>query len=176
MNLKSLSSLLILSVLLFASCFDNGSDVGEKPSAEKAITSFSIEDPAATGVIDGSANTIAVTVPFGTDVTALVPVIEYTGADIDPASGTAQDFTNPVTYTVTAADGSTKEYTVTVSVALNSAKDITSFTILGANAAINGNGISITLPYGTDKSSLTPVSRHHRRERKPLVGHSAEFY
>ncbi|HNX76020.1 MAG TPA: hypothetical protein PLM07_05825, partial [Candidatus Rifleibacterium sp.] len=56
----------------------------------------------------------ALTVPFGTSVTALTPTITHTGASIAPASEVAQNFTSPVTYTVTAADNSTQAYTVTV--------------------------------------------------------------
>ncbi|MCX6876286.1 MAG: hypothetical protein NTW21_21135 [Verrucomicrobia bacterium] len=58
---------------------------------------------------------IAWYVPDGTDVTALSP--EYTlsyGASCDPASGSSQNFTSPVTYTVTPSEGLAKVYTVTV--------------------------------------------------------------
>ena len=50
------------------------------------------------------------------DLTALKPTIEVSaGATVSPASGTVQDFTSPVEYTVTAQDGTTtKIYTVTV--------------------------------------------------------------
>ena len=83
----------------------------------KAITAFSFASPAATGVINETAHTIAVTVPFGTNVTAVVPMIFITGASVSPASGVANNFTSPVTYTVTAADASTQDYVVTVTVA-----------------------------------------------------------
>ncbi|MBI2444218.1 MAG: carboxypeptidase regulatory-like domain-containing protein [Candidatus Magasanikbacteria bacterium] len=81
-------------------------------TANKDITLFSF--PSATSTITGA--NIAVTVPSGTNVTALVPTIIHTGASVSPGSGAAQDFTNPVTYTVTALDGSTQAYTVTVTV------------------------------------------------------------
>ena len=82
-------------------------------SADKNITSFRIGE--AVGVISG--NTIAVEVPSGTSVTALVPEITVSaGATILPASGVAQNFTSPVEYIVGAADGTTKTYTVTVTV------------------------------------------------------------
>lgn len=77
----------------------------------KDITSFIFPD-LASGII--SENTINVTVPLGTDVTNLTPTIILSGGTINPLSGIAQDFTNPVIYTVTASDNSTKEYTVTV--------------------------------------------------------------
>lgn len=47
----------------------------------------------------------------------LVPVIQVSDkASVSPASGTAQDFTDSVTYTVTAEDHSEQEYIVTVDV------------------------------------------------------------
>jgi len=87
------------------------------PSSEKAITAFSFASPAATGVVNESLHTIALTVPYGTNVTALVPTIAITGASVSPASGAAHDFSSPVTYTVTAADATTQTYAVTVTVA-----------------------------------------------------------
>ena len=89
----------------------------------KAITAFSFASPAATGVITESAHTIAVSVPFGTDVSALVASFTTTGASVKvgathQVSGTtANDFTSPVTYRVTAGDGSTQDYVATVTVA-----------------------------------------------------------
>jgi hypothetical protein len=63
-------------------------------------------------VINGQA--ITITLPYGTDITALSPVISFTGSSVSPASETEQDFTNPVTYRVSAGNGSTRDYTVTV--------------------------------------------------------------
>ena len=80
---------------------------------EKSIRSFVIDD--VEGVIDELGKTVTVQMPQGTDVTELVPTIEVSeGATVSPASGEAQDFTNPVTYTVTAQNGTTAVYTVTV--------------------------------------------------------------
>jgi hypothetical protein len=57
-------------------------------------------------------------VPAGTDLSSLVPTITISDhATVEPASGVAQNFTNPVTYRVTAQDGSRQDYTVSVSVA-----------------------------------------------------------
>jgi len=89
-------------------------------SSEKKIISFRFNDfpNPVIGVIDESARTISPTVPSGTNVTALVPTIEISSkATISPASGVAQNFTNAVTYTVTAEDGTTQQYVVTVTVA-----------------------------------------------------------
>lgn len=80
------------------------------------ITAFSITGPiAVNGTISGTA--IEVIVPNGTDVTALTPNVTTSSSNaspVSPASGVPQDFSAPVTYTVTAVDGTTKAYTVTV--------------------------------------------------------------
>ena len=89
-------------------------------SSEKTITAFSISTTATTtvGAIDETNHTINLTVPFGTDVRALVPTITVSPfATSSPASGLSQDLASPVVYTVTAQDGSIQTYTVTVVVA-----------------------------------------------------------
>ncbi len=85
-------------------------------SSATTITSFDFASPAVTGTVDNTAHTVALTVPYGTDVTYLTPTIVLaTGATISPDTGVATDFTSPVTYTVTAQDGTTEQiYTVTV--------------------------------------------------------------
>ena len=65
------------------------------------------------GIISGT--NISVTVPTGTDVTALAPTYTVSAlATGSPASGTTRNFTSPQTYTITAEDTSTQVYTVTV--------------------------------------------------------------
>jgi hypothetical protein len=51
-----------------------------------------------------------------TDLSVLIPSIEITGVSVNPPSGTAQGFIDGegVIYTVTAEDGSAKEYTVSL--------------------------------------------------------------
>jgi hypothetical protein len=88
-------------------------------SSIKTINSFNFNGltPAVTGTVTESNHTIALTVPFLTNVTALVPTITITGASVSPNTGVAQNFTTSKTYTVTAADNSTQAYTVTVTMA-----------------------------------------------------------
>lgn len=89
-------------------------DTSDTPSAsEKAITTFMING--VTGTINDTASTISITLPNGTDLTSLSPVIGL-GDDvksISPASGKTVDLSKPVIYTVTMKDGTTKQYTVT---------------------------------------------------------------
>ncbi|MDO4262125.1 MAG: hypothetical protein Q4C82_08600 [Eubacteriales bacterium] len=66
------------------------------------------------GVINNTTGSITITLPYGTERNGLKPVITLKDASsVSPASGEAVDLTSPVTYTVTAEDGTTKTYTVT---------------------------------------------------------------
>jgi len=136
------------------------------PSPAKAITAYSfVGFPAAPGVINEAAKNITVTLPFGTDVTTLIAAFTTTGtivkvgATVQTSTATLNNFTAPVVYTVTAADGSTAAYTVTVMLALNPAKAITAYSFVGFPAApvvINepAKSIAVTLPFGTDVTTL----------------------
>lgn len=57
---------------------------------------------------------IQLTVDSSANVASLTSSIIITGASISPASGTTKDYTNPVDYTVTAEDGTTKQYKISV--------------------------------------------------------------
>jgi formylglycine-generating enzyme required for sulfatase activity len=149
--------------------------VGEpSASSAKEITAYSFTaaanpalDSTVTGTITGTE--ISLTVPYGTNVSSLIASFTTTGQSVtvdgnSQFSGTtANDFTDPVTYTVTAADGSTNEYTVTVTVAPNDAKEITAFSFTAAanpaldstvTGTITGTDISVTVLGGTDVGSL----------------------
>ena len=79
----------------------------------KGITSFSVSG--VVGAVNNTTNTITITLPRGTDVTKLTPVIATNGVKyLTPGSGETVDFTNAVTYTAAMEDGSSKTYTVTV--------------------------------------------------------------
>ncbi|GAB3541492.1 DUF5018 domain-containing protein [Spirosoma fluminis] len=86
-------------------------------SSEKQITAFSFAalNPAVQASTDQTTRKITATVPASTDLTKLVPTLTVSSkASVSPASGVAQNFTNPVSYTVTAEDGSKQEYEVKV--------------------------------------------------------------
>ena len=79
----------------------------------KGITSFSISG--VVGAVNNTTNTITITLPRGTDVTKLTPVIATNGVkSLTPGNGETVNFTNAVTYTAAMEDGSSKTYTVTV--------------------------------------------------------------
>ncbi|MCR1024377.1 DUF5018 domain-containing protein, partial [Cellulophaga baltica] len=141
-------------------------------SSTKDITSFSIDGE----TVNNPATAFTITLPAGTDVTALSPSITHTGASINPASGVVQDFSSPTTYTVTAADGTTQVYSVTVTApALSSTKAITAFTIGGVNATISGTNISLILPAGTDVTALSPSITHTGVSINPATNVAQDF-
>lgn len=79
---------------------------------DAAIISFVVNG--VNGVINESAETISIVLPYGTDLTSLKPVITLSGAtSVSPASGETVNLSGPVTYTVTGEDGTTKTYKVT---------------------------------------------------------------
>lgn len=86
-------------------------------SGSKEITGFKVTvgGKEYVGTIEGT--NITLTVPYRSDVADLTPVVTHTGVKIAP-DNTAQDFTSPVTYTVTAEDGTAQDYIVTITVAL----------------------------------------------------------
>ena len=87
------------------------------PNTEAAILGFTLPQQTGIATIDAMNFTIAIEVENGTSLISLSPTITLSdGATVSPNNLEAQDFTNPVTYTVTAEDGtSTQEWVVTVS-------------------------------------------------------------
>jgi hypothetical protein len=118
---------------------------------------------AGSGSISGTG--ITVTLPRGTDITALTATASHTGTSISPDPATAKSYAGPVSYTVTAADGSTAVYTVTVNTAPDTAKAITGFNITGpvsATGVINeaAKTITVNVPYGTDVTGMSATASH----------------
>ena len=139
-------------------------DVKKNEEAKAASFSFESLNPAAIGVINEADKTITVSVLRTTDVADLTPTIVVSqGAAISPVSGAPQDFTDPVTYTVTSESGITTEYTVHVNVIASSHKQITSFVFSTLSpkveAVINEEtkAITATVPYGTAVGLLAPA-------------------
>ena len=90
-------------------------------SAKKDILTFKFADftPVAEGDIDTTLRTVLVRVPVASKVLALKPTITLSPeASVNPNNQVAQNFTNPVTYLVTASDCTKRAYRVSVIVAL----------------------------------------------------------
>lgn len=88
--------------------------IAPKSSAKNILTfAFNATSPAVKAIVDTTAKTIVALLPAGTDVTRLVPMLTVSEkATVSPATGVAQDFTKEITYTVTAEDGTKKEFLV----------------------------------------------------------------
>lgn len=142
---------------------------------EGGITRFSLFGFA--GEIDQDAGTIHVSVPKVGSLNNALPTIEYVGDYITPAVTARQDFTSPVTYTVTYGDGLTKDYVVTVEQSEYTMR-IYDFVLNGIHGEINQakHTISVTLPMDTDLSSLTPSDIVYSAENiSPAVSTAHDF-
>lgn len=109
---------LIVVAMTLVSCSDDDT-VTQSSLAE--ITNFTLDFDGleADDVAYDLGTAISVSVPYGTSLTGVVPaIIVSENASISPASGEAISFEDGVgkTFTVTAEDGTTKQYSVTVNV------------------------------------------------------------
>jgi len=133
------------------------------PNKQTDIESYSLANQVGPESIDKLSHTVSLEVPYGTDVSALAPTIELSdGATIAPISGVARDFSKPVTYTVTAEDGTTiQDWMVSVSVLLNNQTDIESFSLAKSEGPARIDKLSyrvlLEVPYGSDVSALVPA-------------------
>jgi hypothetical protein len=144
--------------------YDGFTVIKATQSSEADIVDFMLAEQTAPATIDAGDQTVAIEVGFSVDLTDLTPTITVSdGASIDPESGVAQDFTNPVTYTVTAEDNTEKTWTVTVTNAAtqNSEANILTFELAEqtAPATIDAGDqtVAIEVEYATDVTELTPT-------------------
>ena len=139
-------------------------------SSAKDLLSFNFVSPA--GTVSTSGNAITVSLPVGTNASVLSSLVAtFTssakstvkiGSTLQTSGQTSNNFTSPLTYTVTAEDGSTKDYTVTVTIeqapiSKSSAKDFLTYSINGKAGVIGSTTISVVLPAGTSLTNLTPT-------------------
>jgi eukaryotic-like serine/threonine-protein kinase len=119
---RSITSISFVLILMLFACKKKDTAVSPQKSSAKEITSFNLAAlvPGVSATIDASSKTVKGELPIGTDLTKLAPTIAVSGkATVIPASGAVQDFTKPVTYTVTAEDGSTQSFVVTLTIQNN---------------------------------------------------------
>ena len=161
-KLRTILLFVVAFGLVFTACKDD--DPEPDKSSAKAISTFTFAGltPPVAGAISGT--NISVTVPGTTDVTALTPTIVISDlATVSPNTGVAQDFSAPVTYTVTAEDGSAETYTVTVRKenVVNDEAELVSFVFAAltppVDGTINGTDIAVTVPFDVDVTSLVPT-------------------
>ena len=149
--LQNIALVLLISVLNY-SC-DSRNEEGLVTNTSVNINSFIVNG--VMGTIDHKSDKISVTLPYGTNLTALVPQIDIPdGATVEPSSGKTINFTQAVKFRV--KNGNIyKEYEVNV----KAQNPIISFKINGLDATINhsNKSISLTVPDGTNLTALQPV-------------------
>jgi len=141
------------------------------PNSEKSITAFSFTslNPEVDGVINETDHTISLTVPFGTDVTALIPTVTISTNSSIVQDGVPRNFSIPVIYAVIAVDGSSQNYTVNVTVASNQNQDtstvpdndtVTQLKIISDSQTISANNASsvVTVESQNALGTLTKVA------------------
>jgi hypothetical protein len=136
------------------------------PNTSTGILLYSFNEISRPTVINNNDHTIEVEVVYGTDLTDLVATFtlsEGATVSVDGVSQTSgitsNDFTNPVTYTVTAQDGFTsQDWIINVSLAQNTEADILDFSfpeqVSPANIDPEGHRIDIVVAYDTDLTNL----------------------
>ncbi|MBM7557749.1 alpha-amylase family glycosyl hydrolase [Halanaerobacter jeridensis] len=88
---------------------------GTPRSNEKEITDFELAEERGTVTINNNNKTVKIEVTSETDLSNLTPIIEVSDeATVDPESGIEQNFEMPVTYTVTAENGTKQGWLVMV--------------------------------------------------------------
>jgi hypothetical protein len=151
---------LILGMVLVVAFTMIACNSDDTKSSAKVMKTFSISG--ATGIINETNKTIAVTLPYGTSVTALVATFTTTGSNVKVGStvqtsgSTSNNFTSPVSYTVTAEDSSSVIYVVTVTVAGSPAKAIVTYSLGSYPGTVNETAktIAVTVPYATPVTAL----------------------
>lgn len=130
-------------------------------SEERSIIAFKFEEltPPSNGRVIDSTGVIQVTVPFNTDKSALVPVIEVSeGATVNPPSGTPQDFSDFAIYQVTAENGAIRTYTVLLSEGSSTDARLAKLSLPDLlwekNFTSSESTVSFDVPFGTDVTSV----------------------
>jgi hypothetical protein len=138
----------------FLAAFDPQTVTDNVPVGDNDITGFSVTGQVGSSTIDPINGTVTFHMPFWIGASGLSPVITTDGVSVSPASGTAEDFSSPVTYTVTDSRTLSMDWTVNCIVD----PPITSFSFGGlsppAPGRINGTNITLAVPYGTDVTGL----------------------
>ncbi|MEO9851150.1 MAG: FG-GAP-like repeat-containing protein [Reichenbachiella sp.] len=137
------------------------------------ILTMSVSGELFTSNVDNASKTVTLFVPDGTDVTNLSPTFTLSsGATSSITSGTPQDFTSPVTYTITAEITSIAEAwtvqvvnpTPTISLFPNSGKEGTVVSIYGrgfsstiADNSVSFGGVSATVTSASTNKLVVAV-------------------
>jgi hypothetical protein len=146
-------SLILAMFFMITACENNFETGGFDVDSPSNVTSFKINGVA--GEIDQKTGKINITLPYGSDITAVKPeIILEEGATSNLDITVPANFTNPVKFRV--VNGNLfKDYEVKVVVL----SPIKSFKINGVAAIVNdvSKTITMTLPESTDLTVLKPI-------------------
>lgn len=147
------ASLILALLFMVTACEDSFENGGFDVNSPSNVISFKINGTA--GEIDQKTGKINVTLPYGSDITAVIPQVV-----MEEGATSNLDLTNPINFTIPVKfrviNGNLfKDYTVTVTVL----SPIKSFVINGITATINdvSKTITMTLPDNTNLTALQPV-------------------
>jgi len=154
---------IILALGVFSSC---DKDESSRASYHKEVISYSFksaDNPVLSedndGTVDMETKILTATLPYGVDVSALIPSFELSeGAKVLSPTGT-QDFTNPVEYKIQAADESVFIYTCMAELSTGSGKFMKTFIVDGNEGVINDadNIVVARMNYGNFWNNVTPT-------------------
>jgi len=128
-----------------------------------SFLSYGITGQEGTTTINNTNHTIALSMPYGTVVTALKAIFTISkdasvvvGSTAQVSGVTANDFTSDVTYTVTSETGVAQDWVVTVTIAQNHATEFLTYTIPTGTETIDSvnKTIDVAFPNGTDITAL----------------------
>ncbi len=150
-KLGVLVAVCVVVVGLLAGCEDQTED-----NYGCQILSFRLAGLGVDGAIDQKHETITLTVPAGTDLSQLTPIIVVSdGATVTPRSGVTQDFTSPIHYKVVSENGlNTADYLVVAAVGDKPIK------ILGVPPkGQNGSAVGMVFGVSRDDYSVATLIR-----------------
>lgn len=126
------------------------------PNTENDIVGFTFVQISGEATIDDGAHTVTALAVAGTDVSGLTPTISLSqNATISPLSGSEQNFTSEVTYTVSAENGDEQVWEVVITEELAAPTDI-----LLSDISIDENG-SVNDVVGTLSSTDASFMNSH---------------
>ncbi|WP_372339125.1 DUF5018 domain-containing protein [Cohnella sp. WQ 127256] len=151
-------------------------------SSERAITDFKVPGQVGASILDETANTVTLHVPFGTDVSRMTAdVLVSDKARVSPMRGAIVDLNTPQTFSVTAENGLIQPWVITAIInAKSSEKLITGFKVPGqvgvSTIDTNAHTVTIHMPFGSDVSRLTPdISVSVKAQVSPNQGAIVNF-
>ena len=159
-------TLILFTLLAFTGC--HKTEIHSKSSL-KVIYSFRIKASNNSNLVHDIAGVIShdsiiLSVDSTINVSSLIPTISFGGVNLAPNTGIPQNYSSPVLYTVSAEDGSQKNYKTYLNI-LTGTKFISSFIFKVSNNSslssdltgiISGDSILVQIPPGTPLNSLVP--------------------